>query len=158
MSPTPDIADAIIHVLFVDVAPRWRSELDADPRASIDPGLRAAIAVVQAWLTDLRREHDAALESHRLAEALRRAFVCAAGRGRVCVPDEASRSSWLEVSPADMALLETLRELAGVLDTARGTATVAEFDAHRDTTLARMVALAEHAAEYERRWGSRAWR
>lgn len=58
----------------------------------------------------------------------------------------------MEISPIDLALLETVRELAGTLDVVRGTAVVADFDAHHEAMFTRMFDPAERAAEEKRRW------
>jgi len=110
------------------------------------------------WLKDIRRDRDAALETDRLTEALRRAFACVAGRGRVCVPEDPTEAPWFELSSIEMAFLETLRELAATLDAGRGTSVAADFDAHRDAMLQQMFELAERATEAARQRGRRARR
>jgi len=140
------IVDAIIKVLLSEVVPRWRAELMTDPRTGVDPGLCAATAVVNAWLADLRRNRRAALQSDRLAEALRRTWVCALGRGKVCVSRNSEPVLWAEISPADLALVETVREIAATLDPARGTSVATQHDADRDAVLTRAFEMARRAA------------
>lgn len=158
MYTTCAITDAIIQVLLIDIAPDFLAELDADRRAASDPGLRAATDRIKTWLKDLRRARDAALEPPRLAAAVRSAFVCAVGRGRICVPEDAEFSSWIELSPIDSAFVETVRELAATLDNTRRTSVATDYDAYRDAALERAFELAETAAARTRRDGRRGGR
>ncbi len=148
MQTSYTIVSAIIAVLLDDIAPICLAEVRADPRTRARPGLGAAAERLEDWLSDLSgADRDAALAPERLDRALRAAFLCAAGCGRVLVGVERGRcEARLEMAAIAVALVETVRELAETLDTAQGSSVAADFDIWRDSLMAAMFARAKDAA------------
>ncbi len=148
MQTSYTIVTAIVSVLLDDIAPPCLEEVRADPRTRERPGLGAAADRLEAWLSDLSGDaRDAALAPERLIHALRAAFLCAAGCGRILVGVERGRcEARLEMAAISVALVETVRELAETLDAARGSSVADDFDSWRDGLMAQMFARAKDAA------------
>ena len=142
------VVTAIIATILIDIAPPCVAELRTDPKVRERPGLGAAADRLECWLSELRGDaRDAALAPARLGQALRAAFLSAAGRGRILVSVERARSeASLEMAAISVALVETVRELAATLDDAHGTTVADDFDVWRDGVMAAMFARAKDAA------------
>ena len=142
------VVTAIIATILIDIAPPCVAELRADPKTRERPSLGAAADRLECWLSELGGSaRDAALAPERLDDALRAAFVCAAGRGRILVSVERSRSdASLEMAAISVALVETVRELAATLDAAHGATVADDFDRWRDGLMDTMFARAKDAA------------
>ncbi len=142
------VVTAIIATILIDVAPPCLEELRADPKVRERPGLGAAADRLECWLSELSGSaRDAALAPERLDDALRAAFVCAAGRGRILVTVARARcDASLEMAAIAVALVETIRELAATLDAAHGSSVAVGFDSWRDGVMAAMFARAKDAA------------
>ena len=142
------VVTAIVAVLLDDIAPPCLEELRADPKVRDRPGLGAAADRLECWLSELRGDaRDAALAPGRLDDALRAAFVCAAGRGRIFVTVARARSeASFEMAAIGVALVETIREVAVTLDAARGSNVADNFDSWRDGLMNTMFARAKDAA------------
>jgi len=142
------VVTAIVDVLLDDIAPLCVAEVRADPRTRERPGLGAAADRLEAWLSELSEgAREAALAPDRLDDALRAAFLCAAGRGRILVSVERARSeASLEMAAISVALVETVRELAATLDAAHGATVADDFDRWRDGLMDTMFARAKDAA------------
>ena len=142
------VVTAIIATILIDIAPPCLEELRADPKVRDRPGLGAAADRLECWLSELRGDaRDAALAPARLGQALRAAFLSAAGRGRILVSVERARSeASLEMAAISVALVETIRELAATLDAARGSTAACDFDGWRDGLMDTMFARAKDAA------------
>ena len=142
------VVTAIVAVLLDDIAPPCLEEIRADPKTRDRPGLGAAADRLEAWLSELSGSaRDAALGPDRLDDALRAAFLCAAGRSRILVSVERARSeASLEMAAISVALVETIREIAATLDAARGSTAACDFDGWRDGLMATMFARAKDAA------------
>jgi len=148
MQTSYTIVTAVIAVLLDDIAPTCIAELRADPKVRDRPSLGAAADRLEAWLSELSEgARDAALAPGRLDDALRAAFVCAAGRGKILVTVARARSeASFEMVAIAVALVETIRELAATLDAAHGSSVAADFDGWRDSLMAAMFARAKDAA------------
>jgi len=146
------VVTAIIATILIDIAPPCVAELRTDPKVRERPGLGAAADRLEAWLSELSGSaRDAALAPDRLDDALRAAFLCAAGRGRILVSVERARSeASLEMAAISVALVETIREIAATLDAARGSTAACDFDGWRDGLMATMFARAKDAAAAHR--------
>ena len=142
------VVTAIIATILIDIAPPCVAELRADPKVRDRPGLGAAADRLECWLSELRGDaRDAALAPGRLDDALRAAFVCAAGRGRILVTVARARSeASFEMAAIGVALVETIREVAVTLDAARGSNVADNFDRWREGVMAAMFARAKDAA------------
>ena len=142
------VVTAIVAVLLDDIAPPCVAEIRADPKTRARPGLGAATDRLEAWLSELSGSaRDAALAPDRLDDALRAAFLCAAGRSRILVSVERARSeASLAMAAISVALVETVRELAATLDAAHGATVADDFDRWRDGLMDTMFARAKDAA------------
>ena len=142
------VVTAIIATILIDIAPPCVAELRTDPKVRERPGLGAAADRLECWLSELRGDaRDAALAPARLGQALRAAFLSAAGRGRILVSVERARSeASLEMAAISVALVETVRELAATLDAAHGATVADDFDRWRDGLMDTMFARAKDAA------------
>ena len=142
------VVTAIIATILIDIAPPCLEELRADPKTRERPSLGAAAERLECWLSELGGSaRDAALAPERLDDALRAAFVCAAGRGRILVTVARARSeASFEMAAIAVALVETIRELAATLDAARGSNVADNFDRWREGVMAAMFARAKDAA------------
>ena len=142
------VVTAIIATILIDIAPPCVAELRTDPKVRERPGLGAAADRLECWLSELRGDaRDAALAPARLGQALRAAFLSAAGRGRILVSVERARSeASLEMAAVSVALVETVRELAATLDAAHGATVADDFDRWRDGLMDTMFARAKDAA------------
>ena len=146
------VVTAIIATILIDIAPPCVAELRADPKTRERPSLGAAADRLECWLSELGGSaRDAALAPERLDDALRAAFVCAAGRGRILVTVARARSeASFEMAAIGVALVETIREVAVTLDAARGSNVADNFDSWRDGLMNTMFARAKDAAAAQR--------
>ena len=142
------VVTAIIATILIDIAPPCLEELRADPKTRERPSLGAAADRLECWLSELGGSaRDAALAPERLDDALRAAFVCAAGRGRILVTVARARSeASFEMAAIGVALVETIREIAVTLDAARSSNVADNFDRWRDGLMDTMFARAKDAA------------
>jgi len=152
MQTSANFVTATIDMLLDDIAPPCLEEIRADPKTRDRPSLGAAADRLEAWLSELSGSaRDAAITPARLDDALRAAFLCAAGRGRILVTVARARfEASFEMAAIGVALVETIREVAVTLDAARGSNVADNFDSWRDGLMNTMFARAKDAAAAQR--------
>ncbi|TVQ59328.1 MAG: hypothetical protein EA355_00440 [Rhodobacteraceae bacterium] len=153
MSDYPSaIVSALISALLASFAPALRAADAVCSRVAGNPGLFVAQREIAAWLHDLRLcDHGGALEPNRLEAVLRALLVRAISRGSVEIgghPDHGGPV--LLLAAEDLAVLEIVREIAVILDDTNGTAIAATFDAHRETMIDKVFAMASAADRAQR--------
>jgi len=140
---------ALVNALLEVHAPALMAALDADPRATRDPGILAAHGRLKGWLEALRsrRRRRQALAPDRLATALRAAFVCVVGRSSIEVSlDPRDAGARMRIKPEEFALIGHLRDIAALLDGEQGSTVAEDFDTYREGLFDRAFALANAAA------------